>query len=192
MRSFIAIELPDTAKSALAELQRELKKTGADIRWVKPDNLHLTLKFLGNIEEKVIGTLVQVMRGTCNKYTPFNLEIKGMGFFPNVRSPRIIWVGINGNTAMTGIQSEIDSGLSSLGFEREKRNYAPHLTLGRFRTSQGKRLITEAVEQFSNRSFGVIGVESLSLMRSDLHQAGARYTKIAEISLRETGPESAR
>jgi len=188
LRSFIAIELPDSAKSALAELQGELKKTGADIRWVKPDNVHLTLKFLGNIEEKIISTIVQVIQGTCNKYTPFNLEIKEIGFFPDMKSPRIIWVGINGNTTIAGMQSEIDSGLSSLGFEREKRNFAPHLTLGRFRTSRGKKFITEAVEQFRNRSFGVIGVTSLSLMRSDLHQAGAQYTKIAEISLGEIGP----
>ena len=184
MRSFIAIELPETAKSALAGLQQELKKTGADVRWVKPENIHLTLKFLGNIEKNIIDSIVQILTGTCNKFEAFTLEIKGTGVFPSVKSPRVIWVSANGKTTVTGIQLEIETGLSSLGFEREKRTFTPHLTLGRFKTSQGKRPLLDKVELFKDNSYGVINVRSISIMRSDLSPTGAKYTRIAEIPLR--------
>lgn len=187
MRSFIAIELPETAKSALAELQQDLKKTGADIRWVKAENIHLTLKFLGNIEEEIIGRIVQVIKGACKKFESFDLEIKGIGVFPNVKSPRVIWVSVNGNITVAGIQREIEMGLSPLGFERENRKFSPHLTLGRFRSSQGKRPFMDKVELLKDSSYGMIDVRSVSLMRSDLGPAGARYTKIAEISLGGVG-----
>jgi 2'-5' RNA ligase len=186
LRSFIAIELSETAKSALAELQQELKKTGADVRWVKPENIHLTLKFLGNIEKNIIDSIVQILTGTCNKFEVFTLEIKGTGVFPSVKSPRVIWVSANGKTTVTGIQLEIETGLSSLGFEREKRTFTPHLTLGRFKTSQGKRPLLDKVELFKDNSYGVIDVRSISIMRSDLSPAGAKYTRIAEIPLRKT------
>ncbi len=180
MRCFIEIELPETAKYALAELQQDLKKTGADIRWVKAENFHLTLKFLVNIEERIIDNIVEVIKGTCNKFGSFTLELKGTGVFPNIKSPRVIWVGLNGNTAITDIQEEIDNGLSSLGIEREKRKFTPHLTLGRLRSSKGKHSIIEKIVLLKDRVLGTIDVKSISFIKSELGPGGPKYTRIAE------------
>jgi 2'-5' RNA ligase len=185
LRSFIAIELPESITSALAQLQQELKKSGADIRWVKPGNIHLTLKFLGDIDEDIVDDIVRVIKGTCNNYESFNLAIQGAGVFPKGKSPRVIWVGVNGNPSVNGIKGEIESGLTPLGFEQEKRKFTPHLTLGRFRSSRGKGSITNNVELLKDQSFGIMDVRAVSLMRSDLRPEGAQYTRIAELKLGE-------
>ncbi len=182
MRSFIAIELPETAKSALAELQQEFKKCGADIRWVKPENIHLTLKFLGNIDEKNVDKVVKIIKEVCNRYNMFTLEVKGIGVFPNIKSPRVLWVGINGGV-LAELQGEIEDGMASLGFERENRKFTAHLTLGRFRSSMGKEGLLEAIKLHEKDSFGSINVKSIFLMRSDLNPAGAQHTKIAGVFL---------
>jgi 2'-5' RNA ligase len=187
LRSFIAIELPETIKSALAELQQELKRSEADIRWVKPENIHLTLKFLGNIEEKLVDDIVKAIETTCNKYPEFDLEIKGMGVFPNIKSPRVIWVGVNSSEILTDLQHNIESEMAALGFEPENRKFTPHLTLGRFKSSRGKEALLEDIKLHKDSKLGLINVKSVYLMRSDLSPAGARYTRIAEISLMGEG-----
>jgi len=184
LRSFIAIELPDSAQSALSDFQKELKKTGAAVRWVKPENIHLTLKFLGNVEEKSVDSIVRIIKGTCNKFEPFSLEMKGAGVFPNFKAPRVIWVGVNGGKAVAGIQNQIENELIPLGFDKEKRTFTPHVTIGRFKSSQGRKPLKEKIDLFKENSFGVIDVTSVSLMRSDLGPAGARYTPLAEVPLR--------
>ncbi len=183
MRSFIAIELPDTVKSALLSLQQELKTCGADIRWVKTEGIHLTLKFLGNIEDKLVDRIIEILKGTCRKYRAFNCEIRGVGVFPHVKSPRVLWVGVGNAEPLTKIQQEIENGMSSLGFERENRKYSPHLTLGRFKSSQGRTALLDKVESHKNSLLGSVDVNNISLMRSDLSPAGAKYTNIAKISL---------
>lgn len=183
VRSFIAIELPKTVKSALAELQIEFKKCGTDVRWVKPDNIHLTLKFLGSIDEKNVDNIVEIIKEICNRYNMFTLEVKGIGVFPNIRSPRVLWVSINGNSVLAELQREIEDGMASLGFESESRRFTPHLTLGRFRSSIGKEGFLEAIKLHGKDSFGSINVKYISLMRSDLNPAGAQHTKITEVPL---------
>jgi 2'-5' RNA ligase len=183
LRSFIAIELPETVKSAFAELQGELKKTGADIRWVKPENIHLTLKFLGDIEEESTGSIIHVIKGTCSRFEPLTLEIRGVGVFPNAKSPRVIWAGVNCNTALAEIRNSIEEGLSSLGFDRDNRKFSPHLTLGRFRSSQGRRSLMDMAGQLTDRSYGIIHAGSIDLIKSELGPGGAKHTKIAEVLL---------
>jgi 2'-5' RNA ligase len=186
LRSFIAIELPERAKSVLAELQREFEKCGADIRWVRTENIHLTLKFLGDIEENAVAAVTEKIKGTCNKYMAFSLNISGAGVFPNARSPRVLWVGLNSSETMTGLQGEIDNEMASLGFERENRRFVPHLTLGRFKSSRGRGKLLEKVEAYKESEFGLIDVNSVSLMRSDLGPAGAKHTRIADFKLQIT------
>ncbi|MEW6599834.1 MAG: RNA 2',3'-cyclic phosphodiesterase [Nitrospirota bacterium] len=183
MRSFIAIELPDTLKSALLSLQQELKKCGADVRWVRPDGIHLTLKFLGDIEDRLVERIVESLKGTCGKFRAFNCEVRGVGVFPGTRNPRVLWAGISDHDTLALLQVDIDSAMSSLGFERESRKFTAHLTLGRFRSSEGKAALLDRMENYKEQQLGLIDVNHISLMKSDLGPAGAKYTKIAEISL---------
>jgi 2'-5' RNA ligase len=183
LRSFIAIELPEEVKSALSRLQDKLKESAVDIRWVKPDNIHLTLKFLGDIDDKNIGNIVQQLEGACAKYSFFELAVSGIGVFPNVRSPRVMWAGLKYEDAFAGFHGEIENGLASIGYEREGRRFSPHLTLGRFRSFKGKASVSERIELHKNDRLGSIGVRTISLMESKLSPSGASYSRVKEIAL---------
>lgn len=185
MRSFIAIELPETLKKALAEFQQELEKCGADVRWVRPDNIHLTLKFLGNIEEDKADIIAEKIKGTCKGQPGFELAISGAGVFPGKRSPRVLWAGIVLNDNIMTLQEGIEEAMASLGFEREKRRFSPHLTLGRFRSSRGKQAVLDKMDAYTENIFGLMDVKSVLLMSSELSPGGAKYTKIAEFKFKK-------
>ncbi|MCK5287205.1 MAG: RNA 2',3'-cyclic phosphodiesterase [Thermodesulfovibrionia bacterium] len=187
MRCFIAIEISEVIKSELLEIEEELKKHGADVRWLKPDNIHLTLKFLGNIKEEIAGKISGIIEAICSHYDSFDLTVKGLGIFPNRKSPRVLWVGIEGNNILSTLQKEVDEGMSSIGLENEKSEFTAHLTLGRIRSSRGKEALLDAINQRKNDNFGSITVKSLSLIKSDLSPTGATYTKISEVSLGTSG-----
>jgi 2'-5' RNA ligase len=183
VRSFIAIELPESVRSALSGIQRELKKSGADVRWVRPENIHLTLKFLGTIEESMVRNITDILQKACGKYSAFTLTLSGAGAFPHARAPRVVWVGTEENGALVDLQRDIEEGLASLGFDQERRTFAAHLTLGRFKSPRGKQTLMETLETYRERELGSLEVGSISLMKSDLGPAGAKYTKLAEIRL---------
>lgn len=189
MRTFVAIELPERVKSAISELQQELKKSRADIRWVKPDNIHLTLKFLGDTDEKIIGNIVETVKEACSVYGRFDLGTKGVGVFPDMRAPRVLWVGISDNATLTGLQKSIEDELAALGFSPEKRRFRPHLTLGRFKSSFGKEGLYDKIEEHKNLNLGSIEVKSIFLIKSELTPYGAEYTKIAGIDLKNEKQE---
>ncbi len=184
LRSFIAIELPETVKKALAEFQQELGKCGADIRWGRPENIHLTLKFLGNIEEDKADIIAEKIKRTCKGHSGFKIGILGTGVFPNKRSPRVLWAGIDLNDDIMTLQNGIEEAMASLGFEREKRRFSPHLTLGRFRSSRGKQAVLDKMDSYRENIFGIMDVDSVLLMRSDLDPDGAKHTKIAICDLK--------
>ncbi len=183
MRSFIAIELPETIKKALAEFQQELGKCGADVRWVRSENIHLTLKFLGDIEEDKADIIAEKIKGTCKGQPGFKLSISGTGVFPNNRSPRVLWAGIELNDEINELQTGIEEAMASLGFKREKRRFSPHLTLGRFRSLRGKQAVLDKMDSYTEKIFGLMDVKSVLLMRSDLGPGGAKYTEMAEAIL---------
>jgi len=175
--------MSETVKSALSVIEEEFKKSRADVKWVNPQNIHLTLKFFGNIKEEIVEKIINITERVCSHYNTFNLEIKSLGMFPNKKSPRVLWVGVEGNDVLKTFQGEIDNDMASIGFEREDRNFTPHLTLGRFRSFRGDEYLLEAIELHEKDHFGSINVKSISLMKSDLSPAGARHTRIAEIPL---------
>ncbi|NOZ69184.1 MAG: RNA 2',3'-cyclic phosphodiesterase [Deferribacteres bacterium] len=183
MRSFIAIELEGPVRESLSQLQEELKSCGADVRWVKPENIHLTLKFLGNISEETAGSIVSVLEKCCTGVSAFDIEVSGVGVFPDTKSPRVLWAGISGDGTLRELQQKIEDGTASLGFKRENRKFVPHLTLGRFRSSGGKKILADKLEKHKDSSFGAVKVGSVVLMKSDLGPGGATYTRIAEIPL---------
>lgn len=183
MRCFIAAELSETVQAVLRDIEQEMKKTGADIRWVRPENIHLTLKFLGDIEGKNTGKIIEKIKGICGRYAQFTIRLSGMGVFPGEKSPRVVWVGIKGNDTLAGLQDGIDMAMEEMGFEREGRGFTAHLTLGRMRSSRGREHIVRAVRMYEGVNLGEMDITFISLMRSDLHPEGARYTSIARVPL---------
>ena len=183
MRSFIAIELPESIQSALSDIQKDFRKSDVDVRWVKPENIHLTLKFLGTIEESMARSITDVLQKVSGNYRTFTMTLSGVGVFPHSRSPRVVWVGSKDSDILIDLQRDIEEGLASLGFEREKRKYTAHLTLGRVKSSRGNHALMEKAETYREREFGSFDVGTISLMKSDLGPAGAKYTRVAEVRL---------
>ena len=137
IRSFIAVELPSEIKSKLDELQKELKQSKLQqIKWASPSGIHLTLKFLGNIDAGDTEKITSAIREGCQGYKKFTLELSGLGVFPNYRRPRVIWLGVGGQMdVLLKLQQQIDDKLELIGFPREKIPFSPHITLGRVRDS---------------------------------------------------------
>jgi RNA 2',3'-cyclic 3'-phosphodiesterase len=184
MRSFIAIEIPSHVKDALGKLQDELRRTGGDVAWVNPESIHLTLKFLGEVEKKRIGEVEKVCLATSEKLPTFKLSLNGSGAFPNARHPRVLWAGLSGETTtLRRLQEHLDEQLAPIGFDPEEKDFRPHLTIGRVKSNRNVgELITRAdLYQMPALSFVV---EEIVLMKSDLHSEGAIYTKLFNAKLR--------
>ncbi len=194
VRAFVAIELPDSIKSALSQLQDNLKRSEhTSVKWVDTGSIHLTLKFLGNIATETIPELTKVLSEAARGITPFHLELGEMGVFPNLRAPRVVWVGLRGETAtLSVLQENIESALIPLGFPPENRAFSPHLTLGRLRekASPGeRRSLGQAVASSKVASMEPFPVDSLSLMRSTLTREGAVYSRLYSVALHEVEQE---
>jgi len=189
IRSFIAIELPEAVKTGLQQLQTELTLPRYSfVKCVSPEGIHLTLKFLGNISAQKVTDITGVMEQASQVVSPFQLHITEVGAFPNMRRPRVLWVGIKGEVdKLIGWQQRIDEGLVPLGFAKEARPFAPHLTLARLREncSPGDRLHFGEMVARSNADVDYnFTVTSLNLMRSQLFPSGAVYSRLAEVKLK--------
>ncbi len=184
MRCFIAIELPEEINEALAELQGKLKRCGADIKWARPENIHLTLKFLGDTHEDDIEKISGKLLDICSNFDLFEIELAGIGVFPARKSPRVLWAGIKAGQTIIDLQKEIDSSMIEYGFIPEKRAFSPHLTIGRFRSSKFKEALLNEVRSQQERLLGSFEARSLILYRSELKPSGAEYTKISEALLK--------
>lgn len=192
IRSFIAIELPEEVRSGLRRLQAELRSAGhAFVKWVAPESIHLTLKFLGNISVEKVAAITAVMEEAGQGASSFQLKIGGLGAFPNLRRPRVLWLGIAGETdRLVVLQRRIDDGLVALGFAREIRPFTPHLTLARLRQGTSPRdqqTFGELVMKTPLEASYEVSVNSLSLMRSQLLPGGAVYSRLAEVKLKRQG-----
>ncbi len=184
IRSFLAIELPRSVLKKIEEVQGDLKQSRADVRWVSPRNIHLTLKFFGYIDESKIESIVQSIEGPATAIPPFSLKIKGLGAFPHLKNPRVLWMGLTeGKDVLTILQRQVEEELEKVGFEREERAFEPHLTLGRSNSSRGRDELIGMMEKYREEEFGEFGVEKLILFKSDLRPTGPIYTALKEIKL---------
>lgn len=184
MRTFIAIELDDVIKGRLNELIVKLKSHQCQIRWTKIQAMHLTLKFLGEIPEAQTSLIREAMTAAVQDYKPFLLRIKGTGTFPiHSKHPRIIWADIQRHDTLQSLHKTLDKKLEKLGFQREKRKFHPHLTLGRVKSSQGITSLLSDLEQHSQYDFGEMQTNSIILYKSTLKPTGAEYTKLIESRL---------
>jgi 2'-5' RNA ligase len=188
IRSFIAIELPSQIKAALAQLQGNLRTSrSAAVKWVDAEGIHLTLKFLGNVDEAEIPALTKALSEAVRGIAPFSLQLGDPGAFPNAHAPRVVWVGVGGEIGpLLTLHNNIDRVLAPLGFPPEKRDFSPHLTLGRVReeTLPGeRRRLGENVAALKTGAKPSFKAESLSLMRSKLSREGAVYIRLASFAL---------
>jgi 2'-5' RNA ligase len=180
MRVFIAIDLPDEIRERLAQLQAQLRTTGTSARWVSPETIHLTLKFIGEISEKRAEDVDAALTGLSWK--PFQVNVRGVGFFPGTRSPRVFWAGLQAST-MQGLTEEIDARLERSGFDKERRAFRPHLTLARAKGARLDNALVTAANVFAEMDFGSFTADRYFLYRSMLKPSGSVYTKLKEYSL---------
>ena len=184
MRTFIAIDLSADIKEKISDLIRRLKKLEPrNIGWVKEPGMHLTLKFMGEIDDAQAEQVKALMRVVCAAKS-FELTVRGTGYFPpKAKSPRVLWVGILEQPALLDLQSRLDSGLEKLGFPRENRPFHPHLTLGRVKSPGGLSRVLAELEKSVDFDFGAMTVKRIILMKSTLRPTGAEYAPLEEFPL---------
>lgn len=185
IRCFIAVDIPASIKKDISDLVDFLKKHDADIKWVSADNLHITLKFLGNTPEKLITGIRDKIYSVVKSYQPFYIKIKGTGVFPNNKYPRVCWIGIQYPDIFLKLQKDIDKSLKQLGFKEDDRDFKPHLTIGRIRSQKGISNIIKELDNNSLKDFGDVSVDSIKIMRSILKPGGSEYSCLYEIKLNE-------
>lgn len=185
MRTFIAIEISEDIKKVLAQIESHLKYAGADVKWVKPEIIHLTLKFLGEISEKKCDEVKIALDDIAESARSFELSIKDVGAFPKIEHPKVIWVGLdNGAKESKDLVSRIDEALSKIGFIKEERPFSPHLTIGRVRSSANRDKLAEKMSSvsanFQASAVPIHKVTSVILFQSTLTPQGSIYTKLHE------------
>jgi len=184
IRSFIAIDFPEETRKALEDIQKELKRCGAGVRWVKPSSIHLTLKFLGNIQAAQVEDIALAVAQGIRDQPPITLRPAGLGAFPSRRKPRVIWIGMEGEVQrLNGIQARVDNALEPLDFAREKRGFRPHLTIGRVKDHRRLQPLVDAMAKLDVPEFDSFDVTEIILYKSDLRPTGAIYTKLHRMSL---------
>lgn len=183
-RLFWAIEMPDEVRRLLAELQQSLKKSGADVRMVRPRSIHLTLKFLGDVQTNRIPDLVTAIGPAAGACPRLRLQPFTLGAFPRPLQPRVIWAGLRGDLEPLGrLAGSINSGLTELGFEAETRPFQPHLTLGRVKSGRNKASLIKAMAGLAQFEGPTFTATELILFRSILSPAGAQYSVVQSLKL---------
>jgi len=187
IRSFIAVELPEEIKTRLEQLEAQLKsETQTRVKWVDPNSIHLTLKFLGNIDAGRTGEIIGAMEEAVKGIPPFRLAVKELGVFPNVRRVQVAWVGLSGEVdKLRQVQQRLESNLEQLGFAAESRAFTPHLTIARIRNQASPDERQKFGQLITGTSFdaGEISVDAISLMRSQLTRQGAIYSRLGSAGL---------
>ena len=180
MRVFIAVDLPGEIRKALGDVQRQLRPLTDTARWVSPDSIHVTLKFIGAVPDKRVEDIDAALTGLTWK--PFTVTVHGVGFFPGTRSPRVFWAGMDAPT-MEGLCEQLDTRMERLGFEKEKRAFRPHITLARARDSRIDSSLVTAADEFQEHDFGSFTVDRMFLIKSTLKPSGSVYETLKEYLL---------
>ena len=178
IRAFLALDPPPEILRTIADIQRALRKNiRGSVSWVRPEGIHLTLKFFGDIAANDVSAVSEVVAGQIAGARPVNLEAKGLGVFPDTRRPRVLWLGIGGEVErLIAMQKAIDQGLEPCGFPKEKRPFQAHLTLARIKSPQGLSGIEDVLTEKKSESAGKFTATGLTLFKSELTPKGAIYT----------------
>ena len=182
MRTFIAIELPEGVQSALEELKGRLRDSGVRASWVKAGNIHLTLRFLGEIDEGQAGRIIDVLEGACGTVHPFVLHVRGAGAFPNSRRPSVLWVGCDPlDGPLACVQEAAEAAARAVGLAPEGKAFRPHLTVGRVKDWRSAGPVWEGLEREREFDAGEFEASSVALFKSRLMPGGAVYERLKEI-----------
>lgn len=190
VRTFIAVEVSDEVRAAAARLVDRLARTEAKVKWVDPHNMHLTVKFLGDVAQTQVPEICRVTNDAVRDLSPFDVGLAGAGAFPTLARPRTIWLGLSaGIEPLTRLHKAIDTAVRKLGFAREGRKYHPHLTLGRVRGG-GSRLasLADAIRDHQEYAAGVSSIDEVVVFSSELTRDGPRYTALGRGALGGDGP----
>lgn len=200
LRAFIAIEIPEQIVAKIAAQTAELRRAvGHSVRWVAATNFHLTLKFLGDIASSQVEPLARALEAETRKHPPFEIGVGGFGAFPNLRRPRILWVGVLAPSILGTLTHQIDQILQPLGQSAESKKFSPHLTVGRVRESVSPaeaQTLGRALQDLQIGQLGTFAARSIHLFHSELQQGGPVYTRLFTSALggqlsHEVKPESA-
>jgi len=183
IRAFIAVDLDDPVIEKVCNVVEILKPHITEIRWLRKENLHLTLKFLGNIAESQVEPITAALRHPLGLFSPCTISAKGLGVFPDFRRPKILWMGLTGDQ-LVQLAAEIESALIPLGFTPENRAFTPHLTIGRWREgSRPAKNLRQEIDSLNDFEFGACAVRQIVLFQSVLKPEGASYSELRTIQL---------
>ncbi len=190
LRAFLASELPADLQDAISAATADLHRTLSDglIRWVPSHNVHLTLKFLGDVSPSNLDLIKQMLVTEASQFTAFEVQVEGLGCYPNVRRPRVLWVGLEAPAELSSLQRAIEAAAARLGYEAEERGFSPHLTIGRVRqnaSSSDLHRIRTCLEGTHIGMLGTARVDAVHLFKSELRPEGSIYTRLFSAPLRQ-------
>jgi 2'-5' RNA ligase len=177
VRLFIAIEIPQSVRSTFASLLKDFSSIAPQVKWVRAENLHVTLKFMGETQSAKLGPLQNAL-SAVRSADPVNLEFRGLGFFPHEKRPRVFWAGMEASANLKTLAEEIDQTTHPLGFSLEERPFTPHLTLARFQPPGIPPKLLQAIQEKSAQAFGSLRTGEFHLIESKLKPTGAEYTTV--------------
>ncbi len=185
IRAFIALALEPGLAAEIKKVQQHLNSPGGAVRWISPEQLHLTLQFLGNVPADRLDQLAAALRDACARTAPLQLALEGVGCFPNTRNPRVLWIGIQGDLEPLGkLQEQIAQETKNFGDHGEQRAFQPHLTIGRVKASGAEgRKVGQAIACTTVPKLGDWTIRQVLLVQSELSSNGARYTTLAAVAL---------
>ena len=182
VRLFVALDVPEQVRQALAELSAQMKKTCLSARWLRLESVHITLKFIGEVSLETVEKIREAL-GSLPEFAPIMLRFAGLGFFPSARRPRVFWAGVEADPQLAALAGAIEAKLDPLGIPAEERDFHPHLTLARFDSPQGTQALVAAVEALGVPEFGSETFREFHLYRSVLKRSGAEYTRLVTYPL---------
>lgn len=190
IRTFVAVDIGKAIRDRAAALQESLARAGVEFKWTERDNLHITLLFLGEVEDKKVPAVCRLVADAAQGLHPFTASVEGVGCFPNPRRPRILWVGVgDGAQSLCALHDALEAPLEGLGFRREERRYTPHITLGRVRAEGPADLVAKALTRHTGWKGGETLVREALVMASELGPQAPKYTVLGRAPLRgPTGP----
>jgi len=179
MRCFISITLPEEIKRGMTAIQGRLRASGADVSWTRPEGMHLTLKFLGEVEEKILPEMEAALNAAVRGRSSFFLKVSGIGTFPDMRRPRVIWIALkeHGNNLIR-LQRGVEEKFNEIGFPQEDRDFTPHITLGRIRSQKNVEKLLSLIEKEKDVELNGFDASCVHLMQSQLKPTGAVYTEL--------------